>query len=187
MKLPKLSSLFITRGILAILFALLAFFLPGATLAGLVLLWGAFALVDGVMTLYNAFKYRTEIDHWWVYLLHGVSGIGIGVITFLMPGVTAIVLLWLIAAWAVLAGVFMILAAIHLRKEIQGEVFLGLAGVLSILFGIYVFVQPGGGAVALVWMIGGWALLLGVLLLIVGMKLRGLRKDLHERVAAARA
>jgi uncharacterized membrane protein HdeD (DUF308 family) len=177
---------FLLRGFVAILFGICAFAWPGMTLIVLVALFAAFVFVDGVATLIAAITHRGEVKHWWAYLLEGLLGIGVGVATWFWPGLTAMVLLFLIAFWAVATGLFEIIAAWKLREEIRGEWALAIAGLLSVAFGVMLFVRPGAGALAVVWVIGLYAVLFGILLLAVAFKLRALQskiEDVTERVA----
>jgi len=160
------------RGVAAIIFGVLAFVWPDVTVTVLVLLFGAYAFWDGAFAIVSALRRRTRTDQWWWTLLEGVVGVGIGLATFFWPGVTAIVLLALIAAWAVITGILEIMAAIRLRKEINDEWLLFLSGVLSVLFGILLVFQPGVGALALIWVIGSYAIAFGVLLLVLAFRLR---------------
>jgi len=162
----------VLRGVLAILFGVMAFAWPGLTLGALVLLFGAFAFVDGVFAIAAALTGRTGGMHWWALLVQGLIGIGVGIATAVWPGITALTLLFVIAAWAIATGIFEIVAAIRLRREIQGEWLLVLDGVLSILLGIGLAVFPGAGALAVVWYIGAVAIVSGVLLIALGLKLR---------------
>jgi uncharacterized membrane protein HdeD (DUF308 family) len=159
------------RGLCAVLFGIAAFALPGITLGALVLLYGAFALVDGIFNVATALVGRTHGLPWWAMLVEGLFGIAVGV-TFIWPGITALALLYLIAAWAFVTGVLEIAAAVRLRKEIQGEWLLASGGILSILFGLLLVINPGAGALAIVWLIGGYAIAFGVLLLVLGFRLR---------------
>jgi uncharacterized membrane protein HdeD (DUF308 family) len=177
----------VLRGVLAILFGILAFVWPGLTVFALVVLFGAFALVDGVFALVAAFRAHGRGRRWGAFALEGVAGVALGILTFFWPDVTAIALLYLIAAWSVVTGIFEIAAAIRLRKVIRGEFFLGLAGVLSILFGILVVVFPGAGAVAVVWAIAVYAILFGILLIAVGIRLRRFRPQGPEPQAGEAA
>jgi uncharacterized membrane protein HdeD (DUF308 family) len=170
----------VVRGVLAIVFGILAFVLPGATLAALVILFGAFMLVDGLFALVTAWRRSERRMSWWPVVLEGLAGIAIGVITFYWPGVTAFALLYLIAAWAFVTGIFEIAAAIRLRKEIRGELFLALIGVASILFAVLVVLFPGEGAVAIVWAIGAYAVVFGILLVVLGLRLRRLHVERDE-------
>lgn len=164
------------RGLAAVLFGIMAFAWPGMTLGVLVLLYGAYALTDGVLAIIAAVAGRTSGMPWWALLLEGVLGITVGILTFAWPGITALVLLYLIAAWAVATGVFEVVAAIRLRREIRGEWLLALSGVISVLFGIALVINPVGGALAVVWLIGAYAIAFGVLLIALGFRLRGAAK-----------
>jgi uncharacterized membrane protein HdeD (DUF308 family) len=167
---------FAVRGALAILFGIACFVAPGITLAVLVLLYGAYSLADGVLASVAAFARRGPNQGFpWMLLLIGLAGIAAGVITFMYPGLTALILLYLIAAWHIVRGLFEIVVAIQLRKEIQGEGWLIAGGVLSVLFGLLLFARPLTGALALLWMIGVFALLFGVILIGLGFKLKALK------------
>lgn len=165
------------RGIAAVLFGILAFAWPGVTLAVLVLLWGAYALVDGVLSLISAF--RVENDHRWGLLIEGIVGIAAGLAAFVWPGLTALVLLYIIAAWAVITGVLELYAAVRLRKVIRNEWWLILSGIASLLFGIVLLAAPGAGALAVVWLIGFYAIVFGVLLIGLSVRLRSLSERQH--------
>ena len=163
--------LLLLRGIAAIIFGVLAFAWPGITLLTLILFYGAFALVDGVLAVIAAITGGAPAPRWWLAVI-GLLGISAGLLTFLMPGLTALVLLFFIAGWAIATGVFQIIGAIQLRKEIDNEWFLILGGVISVLFGIGVMLAPGAGALALVWVIGAYALIIGGLLVALAFRLK---------------
>jgi uncharacterized membrane protein HdeD (DUF308 family) len=160
----------VLRGVVAIIFAVLTFLRPGITLASLILLFGAFAFADGVLHLVAAF--RSGAGNWWALLLAGIVGIGAGVVTFFYPGLTALSLLYFIAFWSIFAGIAEIIAAIRLRKEIEGEWLLGLAGLLSVVFGIFLIAAPGAGALGLLMVIAAYAFVAGIVLISLGFKLR---------------
>jgi uncharacterized membrane protein HdeD (DUF308 family) len=162
----------VLRGVAGIVFGLLTFVAPGISIAALVLLFGAYALVDGVLTLVTAIRQHGEADRWWLVVLQGVTGIGVGVLTFLWPGVTALALLYLIAAWSLVTGGLEIAAAIRLRKVITHEWLLILSGILSVALGILLVLFPGPGALALVLWVGAYALVSGILLVVLGVRLR---------------
>ena len=145
---------------------------PGITLGALVLLYGAYALADGVFAIAAVMAGRTGGRPWWSLLVEGLVGIAVGIMTFAWPGISALVLLYLIAAWAFVTGIFEIVAAIRLREEIRGEWLLALSGILSILFGVALVIWPGAGALALVWVIGAYAIAFGALLIALGFRLR---------------
>ena len=174
---------FALRGAAAIVFGILAFIWPGVTLAFLILLWGAYALIDGVLGLVASF--RTGQDHRWALLIEGIVGIAAGIITFAWPGLTALVLLYIIAAWSLVTGILEIVGAIRLRKVIENEWWMAISGALSILFGIILFVAPGAGALALVWLIAAYAIVFGVILLALAFRLRGMAHRGGEPVGAA--
>jgi uncharacterized membrane protein HdeD (DUF308 family) len=171
----------VLRGVLAVLFGIVAFFMPGPTAYALVLLFGAYALVDGIFAVITGIREYDERERWWAVLLEGIAGIIVGVLTFLWPGVAGLVLLTFIAAWAIITGVFEIMAAIRLRREIEGEWLLGLSGVASVLFGLLLLFQPVAGLIAVTWIIGAYAILFGVLLIALGLQLRGLRDTLGRQ------
>src|SRR5207244_2889881 len=146
------------RGLAAVIFGVLAFAWPGATLITLVWLFGAFALVNGILSLAVAAKAPKGYPRFGSLILGGLLGILAGLLAFVMPGITGLGLLILIASWAIVTGILEIIAAIKLRKEISDEWLLVLAGVASFAFGIVLFLQPAAGALVLVWWIGAYAL-----------------------------
>ncbi len=160
------------RGVAGILFGIATLIYPVVSLAVLVLLFGAYSLVDGVFAAVSAVANRREQPRWVPLLLSGLLGIGIGLVTLFWPGVTALALLYIIAFWAVIIGILEIVAAVRLRKLIKGEWLLALAGVLSVLFGILIAVFPGVGVLAMVVWIGAFALVNGVLHLVLAFRLR---------------
>jgi len=164
------------RGLAAVLFGILAFTLPGMTLAVLVLLFGAYALVDGILTLLAAF--RGDAQHRIAMAIEGVVGVLAGLAAFVWPGLTALVLLYIIAFWAIVTGVLEIVAAVRLRRAISNEFGLIVGGVLSVLFGIVLLVSPGAGALAVVFIIGAYAIVFGIALLVLAWRLR----DHHQHV-----
>ncbi len=175
---------FVVRGLLAIAFGVLAFFAPGLGIAVLVGLFAAWALIDGVTSLVTGIGGRNRDKSWWLEILEGVVSIIAGIIALVFPVLAAEVLVIIIAAWAIVTGIFEIIAAIRLREQIRGEFWLGLAGLASILFGVILLVFPGVGALSLVWLIGSFALVFGVFLVILGWRLRGINE--MAKIDAAR-
>jgi uncharacterized membrane protein HdeD (DUF308 family) len=171
------------RGVVAILFGVLAFMQPGISLASLVLLFGAFAFADGVLGAWTAISHRKDTENWWVLLLEGLLGVGVGALTLLNPGVTALVLLFYIAIWAMATGVLEIVTAIRLRKEIEGEWMLVLAGLASVVFGVLLMASPGAGALAVLWLIGSYAIVFGMLLVALAFRVRGAAKRIEARLS----
>lgn len=165
----------VLRGVCAVLFGLAAFAWPGITLAVLILVYGAYALADGILAVIWSFFARRPGAFPWGVLLAGLAGIAAGVIAFRWPGLTALALLYLIAAWAILRGVFEIVAAIHLRREIANEWLLGLSGLASIVLGAVLLAWPAVGVLAVLWWIAAFAIVFGALTIALGFRLRGLR------------
>ena len=163
--------LLLLRGIAAIIFGLLAFAWPGLTLVTLILLYGAYALVDGVLAIIAAITGGVPGSRWWLAIV-GLLGIVAGLVTFLTPGLTALVLLFFIAGWAIVTGVFEIIGAIKLRKEIDNEWLLILSGIISVLFGVGIMLAPGAGALALVWVIGAYSVVMGVIFVALAFRLK---------------
>ncbi len=169
------------RGVAAIIFGIIAFIYPGATVLALVLVFGIYAIIDGVLAVIAAFQIREVVNQWWVVLLEGLAGIAAGVIALVNPVLTAGALLLLIAFWAVFTGVMEIIAAIRLRREINNEWSLILTGVLSIILGVILVVFPASGVLALIWAIGLYAIFFGVLMLYLAFKLLGFsRQQAHK-------
>ena len=160
------------RGLVAVLFGVLAFMWPGATLITLVWLFGAFALVNGILSLVLAAKTPKGYPKVGSLIFGGLLGILAGLLAFVMPGITALGLLILIAAWAIVTGIMELVAAVRLRKIINNEWLLVLAGIASVVFGILLLFQPAAGALVLIWWIGAWALLSGILLMILAFRMR---------------
>src|SRR5215510_5979407 len=163
------------RGLVAVLFGIAAFMWPGITLRFLVALFGAYALVDGIFAVIEAFRRDVVRERWWALLFEGFVGIAIGVLTFTWPRLTAMGLLYLIAFWAIVTGVFEIITAIRLRHEIRGEWMMALIGILSIALGFLMIAFPVAGALSVVLMIGAFVFAMGVLMIALGFKLRSLR------------
>lgn len=165
------------RGLAAVIFGILAFAWPGLTLTTLVLLFGAFVLINGVMAILSAI--RSKGNHLWVLLLEGVIGIVAGLLVFIWPGLTAVLLLYIIAAWAIMSGVLEIVSAVRLRTIIEHEWAWIISGALSIVFGCIAVARPGAGALAVVWLIGAYAILFGITLFFVAWRIHDLERSEH--------
>jgi uncharacterized membrane protein HdeD (DUF308 family) len=168
--------LILVRGLAAIGFGILCFVWPAISLLVLVLLYGVYAIVDGISAVVWGVQAR-----WWSMVVVGVVSVLAGLVAFFWPGITALVLLYLIAAWAVVRGVSEIVAAIRLRRQIQNEWMLVAGGVLSILFGLLVASYPGAGALSVVWLIGAFAVLFGIFAVSLAFRLRSLPRHLPPR------
>jgi uncharacterized membrane protein HdeD (DUF308 family) len=164
--------MFALRGVIAVLFGVLAAAWPGLTLLWLVAFFAAFALLGGAASSFGAFHNRAHDSQWWLALLLGLVSIGAGVIAIVEPALTALVLVLLMGANAIATGVLDIALAIRLRAEMRGVATLWLAGAVSIIFGVLVFLFPGAGALALVWLISFYAILSGLLLLAAAWRVR---------------
>ncbi len=164
--------LLLLRGVVAIVFGSLAWVQPAITLAALVLLFGAYSMADGILCLWTAITGPKGHEYWWLVLLEGLVGVGAGLLTFFAPGITALALLFYIAIWAIATGTLEIAAAIRLRKEINNEWLLLLSGLASVAFGVLIAARPGAGALGLLWLIGSYAIVFGILLLVLAFKIR---------------
>src|SRR5213082_3641712 len=162
----------VIRGIAAIVFGIVAFVYPGLTIATLVLFFGAWVLIDGIFRIVGAIGHRASDSDWGWQLVIGILGIVVGLLTFHAPGVTALALVIYIAAWALMIGVTEIALAIKMRREIKGEWLLILMGLASIVFAALLLWNPVAGAAALIWIIAWYAVIIGVLAIIFGFRLR---------------
>jgi uncharacterized membrane protein HdeD (DUF308 family) len=170
--------MFVLRGVAAILFGILAIVMPHITLAVLIILFGAYAFVDGIFLTISAISGWRHLEDPWIILLEGLIGIGIGAVTFHDPTLTAQGLLLFIAAWSLATGVLEIVSAMRLRKELTGEIWLLLSGVVSILFAVVLMWYPEAGLLGLVWVIGFYAIFFGMTLIALGLKLNRFRAHL---------
>jgi uncharacterized membrane protein HdeD (DUF308 family) len=173
------------RGVAAIVFGIIAWAWPDVTLASLIIVFGAYALVDGAFAIVSVLMTRDRPTNWPWLLLQGILSIAVGIGAIVWPDLTALGLLYVIAAWAIVTGVMQIAAAIELRREITGEFWLGLGGLASIIFGIFAFIFPGAGALAVVWMIGVYAIFFGVTAVVLAFRLRGLQRGVQPFGAGA--
>jgi uncharacterized membrane protein HdeD (DUF308 family) len=160
------------RGIAALVFGLLAFAWPGATIFAIIVLFGAYALVDGIFAIVAAIRAAQAHERWWPFVLEGIVGLAIGIVTFVEPHVTAFALYITIAAWAFLTGILEIAAAVQLRKQIANELWLILGGIASILFGVLMIWFPVIGALSVVYIIGAYAVLFGIIMIAFSLRLR---------------
>lgn len=167
----------VVRGIAAIIFGVLALAAPSIGLLALVIMWGAYAIIDGVFNLVLATRAGRAGERWGWFVFEGIISIAAGVLAFVYPGITTLVLLYVIGAWAIVTGIAEIAAAVKLRRVVTGEWMLALAGVLSIAFGAVLFAYPTSGALAVVWLIATYAIIFGVLLVGLGMRLHRLRRE----------
>jgi uncharacterized membrane protein HdeD (DUF308 family) len=167
--------MFVLRGVLAIIFGIVAWIWPGLTVQALIWVFGAYSIVDGVFALIAIFSDQGR-SRWFALLLEGILGIVAGVIAFALPVLTALTLVWVIGAWAVITGILKIITAVRIREVIDNEWWMGLSGVASIIFGILLFIWPAAGALALTWLIGIWSIIFGVFLIALGFRLRSQRE-----------
>jgi uncharacterized membrane protein HdeD (DUF308 family) len=172
----------VVRGLVAILFGIIVLIAPGITLKNMLFFFGAFALVDGIVGVIALLFHIGKYQNWWAMFFNAVLSIAAGLIALLWPGITALSLLWVIAAWAIVAGLFQLVAAVQLRTEIEGEWLLGLSGLVSIVFGVWLFLRPGAGILSLVWLLGIYALFFGALLMGLGFRVRHEHKIIKKPV-----
>lgn len=169
----------VLRGVVTVLFGLLALTMPGVTLAALIILFGVYSLVDGAFAILSVVRKRFG-GYWWAVLLQGIVSVAAGVFTLVWPGITAIVLLYVIAFWAIVTGILQIIGAIRLRKVIRGEWLLVIGGILSIVLGLVLFARPLVGVLAVVFWIGIYAILAGLMITVLGFRMRGIYKDVRS-------
>jgi uncharacterized membrane protein HdeD (DUF308 family) len=160
------------RGIAAVIFGILAFVLPGATILAIGILFGAYALVDGIFAVVAAVRAAESKQTWWPFLIEGIIGIVIAGITFYDIRITLLALFFTIAAWAFLTGIFEIVAAIQLRKHIANEFWMILGGIASLVFGVLMLWHPLAGALAVIWIIGAYAIVFGITMIALSLRLR---------------
>jgi uncharacterized membrane protein HdeD (DUF308 family) len=165
----------VIRGIAAIVFGVIAFVYPGLTIATLVLFFGAWVLIDGIFRIVGAIGHRASDPDWGWQLVIGILGIVVGLLTFHAPQITALALVIYIAAWALMIGASEIALAVKMRREIKGEWFLILMGLASIAFAVLLLWNPIAGAAAVIWLIAWYAVVIGILAIFFGFRLRSLR------------
>jgi uncharacterized membrane protein HdeD (DUF308 family) len=163
------------RGIAAVVFGVLAFLWPGATIVAIGILFGAYAFVDGIFAIVSAVRAAEGRQRWWPFVIEGIVGLLIAAITFYDVGITIFALYITIAAWAFITGILEIVAAVELRKAIQGEFWLVLGGIVSILFGVLMIWRPLAGALAIIWIIGAYAIVFGIMMIGLSFRLRSHR------------
>jgi len=168
------------RGTLAVIFGVVAFAWPGITFEALVLLFGAYMFVDGILVFTFGLMAAGDGGQWWPLVLSGILGIGLGVLTFARPEAIGTALVYVVGFWAIVTGLLEIVAAIRLRDVISGEWMMGLSGALSALFGVLVVAQPNSGAIALVYLFGLYAIFAGITQIALGFRLRGLGQDVRD-------
>ena len=162
------------RGVLAIIFGLIALFAPGITLLAFILVFGVYAIIDGIAAVVIAIQERGSLRRWGWVLFEGIISILAGIVAFVYPGITALALLFVVAIYAILTGILEIVAAFVIRGFAAREWALGIAGVLSIIFGIILFIRPGAGLLAILWLVGIYAIIFGVLFIVRAFQMRSL-------------
>jgi len=162
------------RGLGAVALGLLVIWMPGLTLLTLVILWGIFALVDGLAGILLGIRGEADGTMWWTMMLLGVIGVGAAITAFIWPGMTAVILLWIIAWTAILRGLFEIAAAIRLRKLIENEWLLAISGLMSVVAGFLVLRNPAAGALAITFIIGGYMIAMGIVAVVLAFRVKGL-------------
>lgn len=177
-RLTQFWWLIVLRGVVSIAFAVVAFTNPKLAFQALVLVLGVFLLADGITSAYLGARMRGHDDDWWAILLEGLLGIGLGLVALINPELTAEGLILVLAVWFLVTGVFEITTAIKLRKELEHEWLLGLAGVVSIGLGALMMINPNAGAISIMWWLGIYAAVFGLLLLGLGIRMWRIHKKL---------
>lgn len=162
----------VLQGVLAIIFGIMAWVWPGATVLVLVVLFGAYVLVDGIVAIGAAIRGTDVNGRGWLAVM-GVVGVIVGLVALFWPQITALALLFVIAAWAIIRGAVTIIGAIQLRRELTGEWLLILSGAVSVIFGLVLLIWPISGALAVIWLIGVYAVFLGVMSIVLGFRIKG--------------
>ena len=165
-------KLLLLRGIMATLFALIAIFLPAIAFSTLILLFGAWLIFNGILTIIGGIRSRHEDPHWWIALLAGLVGLLLGIYTYANPIVTAVTIMILIGIWSIIFGIAEIIFAIRIRKAIEGEGWLIAGGVISVIFGLLLLANPIQGGITLTLLLGVYALIMGLFFIILGLRLR---------------
>jgi uncharacterized membrane protein HdeD (DUF308 family) len=181
--LTKVSSSLIFSGALSLLFGVLCFAWPGITLVALVWIFAISVVSQGVVFVSSAMRHRKEEDQWWVLLVIGIINIIAGLFAILYPGISALILVMVMGITWLITGIIEIIAAIRLRKEIENEGWLILGGLLSVIAGFYLLMSPGSGALAILWLIALYAVVFGILLIVLGLK----AKRWHQRITSRHA
>jgi uncharacterized membrane protein HdeD (DUF308 family) len=174
------------RGVFAILFGLVALFFPGPTMLSLVLVFSAYMLVDGIFAIVSAVRAARKNDRWGMLALQGLVSIATGILAAMWPGLTVLAFVLLTAAWAMVSGALMLASAFRLNRR-HGRWWLGLGGVLSMIFGVLLVAAPLIGAVVLTWWIGAYAFVFGIVLLVLAFKLRARRNDIPATSTTSQA
>lgn len=172
----RLWWVFLLRAIVAIVFGILAIVFPGLTILTLATLFGVYSLFDGISSVVVSFSSRLQDSQWWVHLIEGIVGVIVGILVLTYPDIAALALIFMIAAWAVITGIIEVIAAIHLRKEIENELWLGLGGLISIVFGVIIFRFPMAGVQAIGVVVGIYAIVFGAIFGMLAFRIRNYTK-----------
>ncbi len=162
----------IARGIISIIFGIVVVYNPLAAATALALFFGAYVFIDGVFAIVSIFTSRIARAHFWSFLIEGIAGIAAGILTFFLPEITLYGLVILVSSWAFVTGIFEIISAIKLRKIIDGEFLMIVSGLLSVVFGILIFLRPFASIVVMIYLIGIYAVIFGILLILLGISMR---------------
>ncbi|NUW36445.1 HdeD family acid-resistance protein [Nonomuraea sp. SMC257] len=171
-QLARIWWLILIRGIVAIIFGILALIWPAITLLVLVIFFGAYALVNGIFSIVAGIRHGSGSRAW--LIISGVLGVLAGIVAFVWPGITSLALLYVVAFWAIFSGVSEIVAGIQMRKVIENEWMLIIGGVLSVIFGILLLIWPGAGLVTLVWLVGIFAIIYGITMVVLSFRVKKL-------------
>ena len=174
--------IYVVRGALALIFGMYAWFMPGLAMKVLLMFFGIFVLLEGLFAIIGSIAGRKYSEVWWLVLMEGIAGLVLGLLTLTRPEFVATLIVIFVAAWAIWGGLFRIIAAVRLRKHIEGEWLLIFGGIVSMLFGLMLLKHTGAGIVAISWMIAFFASMFGVLLISFGIKVRKFQKEAETAV-----
>jgi uncharacterized membrane protein HdeD (DUF308 family) len=178
--------MFALRGLVAVIFGVLALVRQEQVLQALVLVFGAFALVNGVITVFTGLSSAPYFSRWWALLVEGIAGVICGLMAIFMPEITTRALMYVIATWALFIGILEIVVAIQFRNELKDEWMLVLGGILSIVFGVLLFVYPAAGAVSMTWMIGIYAIIFGTTEIVFAFRLHNLQQEFDKALSTGK-
>ncbi|MDR8415143.1 HdeD family acid-resistance protein [Nonomuraea sp. 3-1Str] len=172
-QIARIWWLILIRGIAALIFGILALIWPGKTLLIVVIFFGAYAIVEGIFAIFAGARHNAQSRAW--LIISGILGVLAGIVAFLWPGITSLALLYVVAFWAIFAGITEIVAGIQLRKVVDNEWMLIIGGILSVIFGVLLLIWPGAGLLTLIWLVGVFAIVYGIAMIVLSFRVKKLQ------------